>query len=279
MKNALGVLFVAVLVLYPVLAHTYSGGAPAGRTGAPGERTCNDAGCHSSFGLDAGPGVLSIDAPTTYTPGEPLELTVRLDQDGIDRFGFQVTVRDANDAVAGRFELVGEGQTQFASAAEEHVTHTASGTNQADVATWAVRWLAPDEGIGPVTFYVAGNAANADNSSLGDYIYTTTQTVVQAGANTTLDDAATPAHFTLRSLHPNPARAQVRLDYELPGRAPVTVALHDALGRQVRAVPLGTQASGAHQAILDVADLAPGVYLCAVITPGGRQVRTLVVAR
>jgi hypothetical protein len=280
MKHVLGGLaLVVALVLYPILAHSNSGGAPAGRTGAPGETTCNSAGCHNSFDLDSGPGALSIDAPTTYTPGEPLDLTVRLEQDGISRFGFQISVRDADRNQVGRFELVDASETRFASQDDNYVTHRFAGTSQTNVATWDVRWIPPDEGVGPVTFYAAGNAANNNGTNQGDQIYTTTEDVDQGDANTALDDATTPAHFTLRSLYPNPARTEARIDYELPRSGPVTVALHDALGRQVRSLPLGTQAAGAHQAVLDVADLAPGLYLCEVATPTARQTRTLVVTR
>jgi hypothetical protein len=280
MKHVLGGLaLVVALVLYPILAHSNSGGAPAGRTGAPGETTCNNAGCHNSFDLNSGPGALSIEAPTTYTPGEPLDLTVRLEQQGISRFGFQVSVRDADRNQVGRFELVDTGETRFASQDDNYVTHRFAGTNQTDVAEWAIRWIPPDEGVGPVTFYAAGNAANNNGTSSGDQVYTTTEEVGQGDANTALDDATTPAHFTLRSVYPNPTRTEARIDYELPRPGPVTVTLHDALGRQVQSLPLGMQAAGAHQAVLDVADLAPGVYLCEVVTPTARQARTLVVTR
>jgi hypothetical protein len=147
------------------------------------------------------------------------------------------------------------------------------------VATWDVRWIPPDEGAGPVTFYAAGNAANNNGTSSDDQIYTTTAEVDQGDASTALDDATAPAHFTLHSVYPNPARTEARIDYELPRSGPVTIALHDALGRQVRSVPLGRQAAGAHQAALDVAGLAPGLYLCEVATATARQTRTLIVTR
>jgi hypothetical protein len=41
----------------------------------------------------------------------------------------------------------------------------------ADTARWTVVWTAPATG-GAVTFNAAANAANEDDSQLGDYIYT-----------------------------------------------------------------------------------------------------------
>ena len=52
--------------------------------------------------------------------------------------------------------------------------HTSAGTAQGtnDENQWTVEWTAPDADIGPITFYAAGNAANADFGTAGDYIYT-----------------------------------------------------------------------------------------------------------
>ncbi|HEX9611604.1 MAG TPA: choice-of-anchor V domain-containing protein, partial [Gemmatimonadales bacterium] len=51
-------------------------------------------------------------------------------------------------------------------------THTLAGTSVAAGGTgrWTFRWTAPDAGA--VAFHVAANAANDDDSPLGDFIYT-----------------------------------------------------------------------------------------------------------
>jgi hypothetical protein len=48
---------------------------------------------------------------------------------------------------------------------------TGAGLVAADTARWTVVWTAPATG-GAVTFNAAANAANEDDSQLGDYIYT-----------------------------------------------------------------------------------------------------------
>src|SRR5258706_13981828 len=39
--------------------------------------------------------------------------------------------------------------------------------------SWIIPWVAPDSSVGTVCFYAAGNAANGNNKSTGDSIYTT----------------------------------------------------------------------------------------------------------
>ena len=53
-----------------------------------------------------------------------------------------------------------------------YIEHTAVGTVlSGDVGRWMVRWTAPAV-PGKVVFHVAANAANDDDSPLGDFIYT-----------------------------------------------------------------------------------------------------------
>ncbi len=47
-------------------------------------------------------------------------------------------------------------------------------------AHWRIRWTAPAHPRGAVVFHLAANAANDDESPLGDFIYTMTLTVPAA---------------------------------------------------------------------------------------------------
>src|SRR4029079_17212748 len=71
--------------------------------------------------------------------------------------------------------------------ARQYIEHTAAGTfvGQQNSASWTFNWTAPPTDIGPVTFYAAGNQANNDGNTSGDYIYKTF--VVSAPASTTPD--------------------------------------------------------------------------------------------
>lgn len=70
------------------------------------------------------------------------------------------------------------------------------------------------------------------------------------------------------SLMPNPAGNEVRLSYGGAGDA--TIAVLDALGREVLAMRKQAQAPVIHQELLDVASLPPGAFLVRVITGDGQ---------
>jgi uncharacterized repeat protein (TIGR01451 family) len=160
--------------------HAFSAGPPAGYTGAPQEEPEACAECHVP--PDAGTGKIAIAAPQTYVPGRTYPITVthtNADPTRL-RWGFELTVLDnASDEKAG--ELQGtDGTTQVLNNAgpnssRQYIEHTAAGTfvGQQNVASWTFNWTAPSIDVGPVTFYAAGNQANNDGNTSGDYIYKT----------------------------------------------------------------------------------------------------------
>lgn len=172
--------------------HAFSAGPPAGYTGAPQEEPEACAECHVP--PDAGTGKISITAPQTYVPGQTYPITVthtNADPTRL-RWGFELTVLDnASDEKAG--ELQGtDGTTQVLNnagpgSARQYIEHTAVGTfvGQQNGASWTFNWTAPSTDVGPVTFYTAGNQANNDGNTSGDYIYRTF--VVSAPASSTPD--------------------------------------------------------------------------------------------
>lgn len=160
--------------------HAFSSGPPAGYAGAPQEEPEACAECHVP--PDAGTGTISITAPQTYVPGNTYLITVtNTNTDPTrTRWGFQLTVLDnASDEKAG--ELQGtDGTTQVLNnagpgSARQYIEHTATGTfvGQQNGASWTFNWTAPATDVGPVTFYAAGNHANNDGNTSGDYVYKT----------------------------------------------------------------------------------------------------------
>jgi uncharacterized repeat protein (TIGR01451 family) len=172
--------------------HAFSAGPPAGYTGAPNEEPEACAECHVP--PDAGSGKIFISAPQTYVPGQTYPITVthtNPDQTRL-RWGFELTVLDtASDEKAGELHSL-DGLTQILNnagpgSARQYIEHTAAGTfvGQQNGATWTFNWTAPAIDVGPVIFYAAGNQANNDGNTSGDYIYKTF--VVSAPASTTPD--------------------------------------------------------------------------------------------
>ncbi|MAE72318.1 MAG: hypothetical protein CME06_17850 [Gemmatimonadetes bacterium] len=165
----------------PALA--FSSGPPPGRTGAPGELTCNASGCHNSFTLDSGPGSIVIDAPLSYEPDASYGLTITVSETGMQRWGFEITVLDAEDNFVGQLVVTDPTNTQsLTDQGRDYIEHTSAGTQEGTPfgASWGLAWDAPATDVGPVTFYAAGNATNASHSPAGDQIYTTTATATAA---------------------------------------------------------------------------------------------------
>lgn len=162
-------------------ALTYSSQPPAQRTGAPGEGTCS--GCHSGTSRPGQGITIVVDTDTLtatgahfYTPGDTDTITLYLNIPGA-RNGFELTALNQTNSAAGTFILLNTANTSLQSAGGRwYVGHrSASSTSW-----WQFLWVAPSV-ADTVTFYVAGNAANGNNSTSGDTIYTVAFTLYPVG--------------------------------------------------------------------------------------------------
>ncbi len=181
--NALKALICVTVIA--TVANGFSDRPPAGRTGAPGETTCVS--CHIGT-LNSGAGKVEIEGvPSAYTPNEEFTLIVRVSHPERRRWGFQITALDSQNNPAGTMLAVNTTQTTTINGTgsltgRTYVEHRAAGTfdGQSNGASWEVKWKAPANDVGRVTFYAAGNAANGNDASSGDSIYTT---AVQMASN------------------------------------------------------------------------------------------------
>lgn len=159
-------------------AARYGDGPPPGHTGGFGEPSCRR--CHFDAGENEPPGTLTLrGVPETCAGGRTYRLAVRLRRPGLALAGFQVAARFEAGPLAGR--QAGrwrplDDRAQVAredSSGIEYAQHTRAGTDPltADSTAWTLEWTAPDSG-GPVALHAAANAANDDDSELGDRIYT-----------------------------------------------------------------------------------------------------------
>ena len=178
MKNLKKITPICVVLLFFFVASStvfaYSFGPPEERTGAPGENTCATAGCHTGNTLNAAGGSLMLTVPETYNPGEVYNIVVKLSRTGQSRWGFQMTALNSSGTRAGSFSK-SDNKTQLREKnSKQYIHHTSTGTAQGtpDMNSWMFEWKAPENDIGPITFYAAGNAANNNFGTSGDYIYT-----------------------------------------------------------------------------------------------------------
>ena len=162
----------------PEARASFTEGPPPAHTGGFGEPTCSQ--CHFDQPVDDSAGTLSIlGVSAAVSPGERHRLTIVLARPGIGAGGFQLSARWAGGSrageQAGRMRALNERVrvVEESGRAIQYAQHTAPGSRLAktDSIAWTVEWIAPGGG-GDVVFHVAANAANGDDSELGDYIYT-----------------------------------------------------------------------------------------------------------
>jgi Reeler domain len=162
-----------------------SSGSHQSSTGAPGEKTCTQSGCHgNSF-------IQQDDSTNTFQFGEKsntlysddtvgIKLTVR--KAGTTKFGFQIVCLDSMNKNAGTFVIYDGVRIQSQNADDfvptakgrKYLTHTYQG-NKAIIPgeiEWTFSWIPPQNGYkGKVTFYMMSNCSNNDQTSSGDKFY------------------------------------------------------------------------------------------------------------
>ncbi len=165
-------------------ALAFSSGPPDDYAGNPPfDDTCVL--CHSSFPLNSGDGTLTIEGlPEAYDAGVTYDLSVVLDDPGQMRWGFEITAVGPDDNRIGSFAITDATNTQLSDFGDrDFVKQTSEGTfagTSDGPVSWSFQWTAPAEGT--VRFFVAGNAANFDGGTPGDYVYTTDVEVVRNDA-------------------------------------------------------------------------------------------------
>jgi uncharacterized protein (TIGR03437 family) len=194
----------AILTAVPLLIYAYEYGPDAGFAGVPGENaSCIAAGCHTGTANSNG-GSVTVTFPngSTYTPGVVQHLIVTITDPAERRWGFELTARTDPKTMAGSFKP-SDGTTQVLCASTnlvsqntanpncpanlplQYMEHSLDGYNksQTNPGKFEFDWTPPATDVGPVTIYVAGNAANGDLTQNGDHIYTNKYTLT-AGAVT-----------------------------------------------------------------------------------------------
>lgn len=184
---ALACATLALAILLPALATAGDNGFPLRRTGAFGEGTCEEAGCHVSSGgsvsveIDVGP----------YVPGSTQPVKVTVIDPGSTRWGFQMAARRAGDpslpagtmAAINRFVAVrcpSDGASPPCEPNElEYATHTSVG----GTSIFSVDWTAPNGDVGDVIFTASGLGADGNMSQLGDRTGTATAISLFAPSN------------------------------------------------------------------------------------------------
>jgi len=178
-----------------------SSGAHESSTGAPGERTCAQSGCHEMSEIindDTTNTLIFSDDDGLY--GNAMEgIRLRVRKEDKVKFGFQIVCLDSLNKNAGSWVLLNKERVQTQGAdfslvsavGRSYVTHTYKG-NLAQIPGeiyWDFAWLPPANGYkGKVTFYVMSNCANNDNTNAGDVFYASKHSLQHVSSMTSIED-------------------------------------------------------------------------------------------
>ncbi len=231
-----------IITINPQKGHSFSTGAPVGKTAAMGEGSCADAGCHGGTATNA-PNGITTDIPMAgYEPGKTYDITITTEETGKIRFGFQARA-SAGTLVANAFtQLVGGGT---------FITHRSASTTATNKKVWSFRWIAPSVGTGTVTFNSAMLAANGNGSNSGDNVY---KASVQANESTTasVKDFASAGI----SVYPVPFTGSITLDMGSQTFENATVSIYTIAGKKVAEQKLSTPSIS-----FNTDGLAKGIYI------------------
>lgn len=162
-------------------ASAFPGGAQPGMTGGFNEQTCTA--CHDSFELNAGRAsglgdVVLAGFPPTYEPGKNYSVKVAVSHvESRGAWGFQLAIRAGSGQQAGSLKPVDQRTQVLTLDGVEYIGHTARGSTEPE---FEISWTAPGAPVGDIVVNVAANAADADTTPAGDYIYTTSVTISSA---------------------------------------------------------------------------------------------------
>jgi hypothetical protein len=279
-----------ILTIYTVgtysTVYARSGGPPDGRTGAPGESTCATSGCHGTSSPNAGAGSLAIDAPNPYVPGTEYAVSVALSDPVQSRWGFELTVLNANDEAAGTITLTNTNDTQLStSSGRTYIKHTSAGTSPGTSAsrTWSFQWTAPPSDVGSITFFAAGNAANGNFSTSGDHIYLSSAMSIPqtTGIGSEPVQASQPK---LGPNYPNPFNPATTIPFTLHEPSSVEITVFSLGGQAVRRLANKSLGVGRHNIEWDGysdagTPVASGVYIITMRSDHTRMALTATLVR
>jgi hypothetical protein len=154
----------------------YAEGAPPGFSGGFKEDSCHA--CHFYEQLNSDNGHLTVEGvPASFEAGQRYMLTVTLTRAGMKRAGFQLAVRFKDTGAQAGTLAPGAGEGERVAVQSQsgvqyaHQKKDGSSPGAADAARWTIEWIAPD-GREPVIVHVAANAADGNDRTDGDFVYT-----------------------------------------------------------------------------------------------------------
>jgi hypothetical protein len=258
----------AISIPFSFEADSNTSGAPSAKTGGPGDNG-NCTSCHSGTAATVA-GLITSNIPATgYVQGVTYTITASISVAGINKFGFEVSAQNASGTKVGTLVVTNSVETQLVGASK-YITHKTAGTAGSGSKTWSFNWTAPASSTGPITFYGAFNAANANNQSTGDQIKLSTLTVQPD--LTSIEENYNASK--LLNVYPNPVQDELTLACEIPQKDIKFVTIINAEGKLVKKLEHESMQDGKLTA--DVSSLPRGIYFITVQTASATATKRII---
>jgi len=258
-------LLLVTLVSTSAFMYKYSSGI-AGYTGAPGETSCANPGCHSG-GTSTSSAITITATPSftngEYVPGTTYTISVVANAAGFTHYGFGCEILDDFSTSVGTMQTIsGAGVKLLNAGSRRNAVHSTPKTANSGTATFNFKWVAPDEGGGNITIYAAANAVNLNGVMSGDFPIAPVNLVVAEGAapvNTAIRSNEKTTRYDV-SVYPSPANGFTTLSYFLNASQTIAVELIDISGKTVKELVNEKQDTGDHEHLLNLESVPAGVY-------------------
>ncbi len=225
---------------------------PTGRTGAPGETTCQASGCHSGGSFTGTVEITGV--PDTVVAGQSYTLTLTNTSNAI-KSGFQLTVLDENNTKAGTL-TAGTGCSIGNAGGRQYVRQSSPHTLMNGSTSWSFTWKAPASVQNDsIHFYFASLFANNNGQNSGDNAINSSKSVVLPAFVSATGAASNELQA---KIYPNPTCDY--LNVEIPGTG--KVSLMGATGKTV------LEATVKNSQKLDISHLPSGLYFLKIESQG-----------
>lgn len=238
------VIFFGALLAFVAVNSSYRNGLVTSNglavTGAPGEGTCMNSGCHSGGTQSTRTTVLLYDVNTamtvtSYKPGVQYDGVVTITAG--TRYGFQMTcLTSSSNVAAGTFATSMANTALGSKAGRNYIESNAIGST----GVYTFKWTAPAAGTGSVKFYACGNALDASGNSSGDKATTASFTLSENTTTGVDNNQLAGAKIT-----PNPVLSVFNFQLPISLEPEATVEIRNLAGQViVRLDAAAVQAGG-----------------------------------
>lgn len=219
---------------------------PTGSTGAPGELTCAQSGCHNGGAFTGSVALTGVPdtviANTTYT----LTLT---NTSTAPRAGFQLVCLNATNVQCGTL-TAGTGSAVETANGKQYICQSTPKLLSAGATSWTFTWKAPATlSNNAITFYFTSLAANGNGGTSGDNVLKSMKTVVFKSTTSSKEVNKTIAV----NVFPNPTKEVLNIDLADVANAQMTMT--DLNGRILLIKQLTEKTSK-----INIAHLSKGYY-------------------